>query len=89
MNAIQPMEFPFTTSYDGKVVTSFLVTLSQASTKTVTVNFSTVDGTAKAGMNFNATSGTLTFAPGETQKSIPVTILPDGSMSTDLVFTMQ
>jgi len=89
MKAVQPMEFPFSTSNDGKVVTSFLVTLSQASTKTVTVNFSTVDGTAKDGINFTATSGTLTFAPGETQKSVPVTILPDGSMSTDLVFTMQ
>lgn len=89
LNAVQPMQFPFNTATDGKVVATFLVTLSQASTKTVTVNFATADGTAKSGRNYTATSGTLTFAPGETQKSIPVTILPDATMTSDLVFTMQ
>jgi len=41
----------------------------------LSVNFATVDGTAKAGEDYVATSGTLTFAPGETTKTINVTIL--------------
>ena len=55
----------------------------------MTVNFTTLDGTAKAGKNYNATSGTLSFAPGETRKTIPVTILPDATMTADLLFTLQ
>ncbi len=89
LDIIKPMEFSFGANSDGKVVTSFLVSLSQASNKTVTVNYTTADGTAKAGKNYTATSGTLTFAPGETQKSISVTVLPDSTMTTDLVFSLQ
>ena len=55
----------------------FRVTLENASTGTVTVNYATADGTAKAGEDYTATSGTLTFAPGETEKTVSVTILDD------------
>ena len=55
----------------------------------MTVNFASLDGTAKAGKNYVATSGTVSFAPGETRKSIPVTILPDSTMTTDLAFTLR
>lgn len=89
LDLIQPIQFAFNASTDGKVVTTFEVTLSQASSKTVTVNFTTLDGTAKAGKNYTATSGTLSFAPGETRKTIPVTILPDATMTADLLFTLQ
>ncbi|SIN77733.1 Right handed beta helix region [Singulisphaera sp. GP187] len=40
----------------------------------VTVQYGTSDGTAKAGSDYQATQGTLTFAPGETSKSITVPI---------------
>jgi hypothetical protein len=56
---------------------TFTVTLSTASTLTVTVNYSTADGTATAGADYQSTSGTLTFAPGETTKSINVPIIND------------
>ena len=39
------------------------------------VDYSTVDGTATAGADYVATSGTLTFMPGDTQKTITVGIL--------------
>jgi hypothetical protein len=71
------------------VTAFFEVSLSQASAKPVTVNFATADGTAKAAKNYVASSGTLTFAPGETKKSIPITILPDSTMTANLLFTLQ
>jgi hypothetical protein len=43
----------------------------------VTVNFATANGTATAGSDYGASSGTLTFAPGETTKTINVTINGD------------
>jgi hypothetical protein len=51
---------------------SFLVTLSVPSTSTVTIDYATAAGTAVEGVDFAAVSGTLTFAPGDTTKTIDV-----------------
>jgi hypothetical protein len=51
---------------------NFVVHLSAAAPQTVTVNFATVDGTATAGTDYQATSGTLTFAPGTTSATLSV-----------------
>jgi hypothetical protein len=56
---------------------NFTVTLSMASTQTVTVDYSTANGTATAGADYTATSGTLTFLAGETTKTINVPIIND------------
>ena len=53
------------------------VTLSQASTQPVSVDFATHDGTAIAGTDYIATSGTLTFAPGQTSQTVIVQTLAD------------
>ena len=55
----------------------FRVTLESTSSGTVTVNYATADGTATAGEDYTATSGTLTFAPGETEKTVSVAIIDD------------
>ena len=55
----------------------FAVTLSGASSDTVTVDYRTVDANAKAGEDYTAKSGTLTFRPGQTSKTIRVTVLDD------------
>ena len=55
------------------------VELSQASADTVTVDYATSDGSALAGDDYTTTSGTLTFAPGETVKAIIVPILDDAT----------
>ncbi|MGN6733433.1 MAG: Calx-beta domain-containing protein, partial [Candidatus Binatia bacterium] len=55
----------------------FTVTLSFATGQTVSVNFSTADGTATAGSDYVAQSGALTFNPGETTKNITVVINGD------------
>ena len=56
------------------------VTLTPASTGTVTVDYATRDsatGRAREGDDYTATSGTLSFAPGETSKTITIAILSD------------
>ena len=55
----------------------FAVTLSRAAAETVSVDYATADGTAVAGADYTAASGTLTFAPGETAKTVAVAILDD------------
>ncbi len=55
----------------------FKVFLSQMLPIQVTVDYATSDGTARAGSDYRATSGTLTFRPGETGKSVDVRVLRD------------
>ncbi len=55
----------------------FPVSLSRAAPGVVTVKYLTRDGTATAGEDYTAQSGTLTFAPGDTEKTIEVPILDD------------
>ena len=55
----------------------FAVTLDAASRGRVTVDYATSDGTAKAGADYAAKSGTLTFTAGETAKTVAVTVLDD------------
>src|SRR5262249_27512581 len=52
----------------GTVAATFYVSLSAASTETITVAYATGNGSATAGSDYQAASGTLTFAPGETSK---------------------
>lgn len=55
----------------------FTVTLSPASPQQVTVNYATANGTASAGADFNAASGSLVFAPGQTSKTVTVGVRGD------------
>lgn len=54
----------------------FLVDLSAAASDTVTVNYSTSDGTATSGKDYTSQSGTLTFQPGKQELSVDIPILP-------------
>ena len=53
------------------------VRLSNTSSQQVTVDYATADGTAQAGTDYAAASGKLTFAPGETLKTVSLTIKDD------------
>ncbi|MBD3559009.1 proprotein convertase P-domain-containing protein, partial [Planktothrix sp. FACHB-1355] len=64
----------------------FTVNLSEAIAETVTVNYTTANGTAKAGEDYTATSGTLTFDPGETSQTISVSVIGDTNPEIDEVF---
>jgi hypothetical protein len=58
---------------------TFNVTLTSASTRSVSVNFRTIDRTARAGSDYEAAVGSLTFAPGETSKSVTVDVVGDSA----------
>jgi hypothetical protein len=53
------------------------VSLSSPATQPVTVQFATANGTATAGADYTATSGTLTFAPSTTTASVTVSVIGD------------
>ena len=65
------------------------VTLSSASGSIVTVEFQTVNGSATAGLDYTAGSGTVMFNPGETSKSVNITILQDTAIEGAENFTVQ
>lgn len=65
---------------------TYTVRLSNASNQTVTVAYTTVDGTALAGSDYAATSGTLTFAPGVTSQQVSISILNDAVNETNETF---
>ena len=67
----------------GPTDLEFTVTLSPASTGQVTVDWSTPGGTATSGADYTAMSGTLTFAAGETSKTIAVEVRGDGAVEPD------
>lgn len=60
--------------------------LSAPSTKTVKVDYKSIDGTAKAGSDYDAVSGTLAFAPGQTRASILVLLHGDTQVEPDESF---
>jgi hypothetical protein len=68
---------------------TFTVSLSNASTQTVAVNYTTADGTATvADSDYTAASGTLSFAPGETSKTITVLVNGDTKFEADQAFSV-
>ena len=66
---------------------TFTVTLSAAYDQPVTMSFRTVDGTAKTSdQDYVAKTGTLTFAPGETTKTITIVIQGDNKKEANETF---
>ena len=66
----------------------FTVTLAQAASEAVRVDYATADGSAKAGADYTAKSGTLTFSPGERSKTVQVDILDDTHDEGEETFTL-
>ena len=71
---------------------SFRVTLDKPSTKAVSVHYATHGGSgptaAKAGKDYRAKSGSLTFAPGQTVKAVAVTVIHNASLHTTASFKL-
>ena len=72
----------------GSVGLSFTVTLTPSSVEQVTVNYATADGTATAGTDYTAASGTLTFAAGTTKQTVNVLITGDTVDERNETFTV-
>ena len=73
----------------GTKAAVFTVTLTPASSQTVTVDYATADQSAQAGTDYTSTQGTLTFAPGDTTKAITVPVLGDNALESDERFVVQ
>jgi len=73
----------------GETTFTFTVTLDQAPSQQVTVDFATSDGTATAGEDYEAASGTLTFEQGETEQTIEVTVLGDTNNESNETFNIE
>lgn len=65
---------------------TFTVSLSAAYDQPVTMSFRTVNGTANSGDDYVAQSGTLTFAPGETSKTITIVVKGDRKREANETF---
>ena len=67
---------------------AFAVTLSRAASEPVTVEYATRDGSAQAGEDYAAAGGTLTFAAGETSKTVEVAVLDDAHDEGEETFVL-
>jgi streptogramin lyase len=67
---------------------AFTVSLAWPSVGATTVNYATANGTAVAGQNYTAVSGTLTFPPGLTSQTVVVQTLDDGQPDPTRAFTL-
>ena len=74
---------------DGNALVSVLLggPAGQASNSTVTVHYATADGTASEDSDYSSRSDTLTFASGETAKTIAVPITDEGTAEGPENFT--
>ncbi len=92
--------FPLVTAYRSELTIAdeslteadtdltFTVALSVASVKVITLAYETTNGTAAAGSDYTTTRGALTFAAGETTRTISVPILEDSRDEKDETFTV-
>ena len=67
----------------------FDVTLNTASGKKITLDYATADGGATEGSDYTGRSGTLTFDPGDTKKTVEVTVTTDDIHEADETFTVR
>ena len=59
------------------------VVLTGGTNGTITVNFNTSDGSAQAGVNYTATTGTVTFADGVLTNTVAIPLLPPSGLTTN------
>ena len=74
---------------DAGAVLAFAVTLSRAASRALTVDYATSDGSAQAGVDYTASSGTLTFQAGESSRTIEVGVLDDAHDEGEETLTLR
>jgi probable HAF family extracellular repeat protein len=75
-----------TEGHTGTASATFTVSLSPSSSQAVTVSYSTANGSAAAGSDYQSASGTLTFAPGQTTQTISVLVNGDRAGESNETF---
>ena len=73
----------------GSSTREFEIALDAAANAEVSVDWTTADDTATAGTDYEAASGTVTFAPGETSKIVTVTVTGDKAVESDESFLVR
>ncbi len=61
----------------------FVISLDQAASTNISVDYASSDGSASAGEDYTAVSGTVTFVAGETVKTIALAVLSDTTLEAD------
>jgi len=90
-----PVDQPSISISDGSIEeggrVDFVITLSEASTEIITVDFGTSDGTAQAGSDYiERLAGRVTFQPGgPLSMTRRITTLEDSALEADETFIMQ
>ncbi|WP_416673345.1 Calx-beta domain-containing protein [Egbenema bharatensis] len=88
--SINPIEVSRVEGNGASIAYTFTVSLSNASSEVITVNYSTQDGTAIAGEDYIAASGTLTFNPGAAlSQTIAVLVNGDNIYEDDETFLVR
>ncbi|HUR83316.1 MAG TPA: autotransporter domain-containing protein [Thermoanaerobaculia bacterium] len=72
----------------GTTAMTFNVSLSGTAATSIVATYATVPGTATSGVDFTPAQGTLTFAPGETLKTVTVNIIGDTLFEENETFTL-
>jgi aryl-phospho-beta-D-glucosidase BglC (GH1 family) len=84
---LTPIQFQFP-SGGGQALAVFTITRTGSLSQTSTVSYATANGTATAGADYVAASGSLTFAAGEATKTVSIKILADSLTEADEAFTL-
>ena len=72
----------------GSTTLAFTVTLNPVAASPVTVDWATADGTARAGTDYTAGNGSLTFNAGDSTKTVSVSVTGDDVDEPDKTFTV-
>lgn len=67
----------------------FTITLDEAPSQSVVIQYTTTDGSAVAGTDYTATTGSVTFAPGQTIATVTVPTLVRAGAQGDRTFTVE
>ncbi|UXI66974.1 Calx-beta domain-containing protein [Tahibacter amnicola] len=74
--------------HSGSAACTFTIGLNVPSGLTVTTNYTTADGTATAAVDYVAASGTITFSPTETSKTVTISVVGDTLNEASESFTL-
>ena len=72
---------------DGTI--AIIVARTGVTNTTVSASFTTTNGTALSGADYTATNGTVSFAPGETNKTITVSVTFDDDLESSEIFRIR
>ncbi len=86
---LNTLQFKSASFFTEEIYKNFSVTVIKTGTSPCNVSYTTIDGTALAGVDYTATSGTLDFLASDTEKDIVIPIKMDGWYASPKYFTVR